>query len=1023
MRILLAAFLLGWAATAAAQPMQNPISSMGANPSAARAALGAPSVVVTDPGYGGVGDGQKGFFYASWANTGSSLSAYTLSATVSIASGSSTLTWSGNDTGASFQPEDVGKTIAVAGLTWGGGKITTTIRKYVSGQSVSTADTADTTLAAVASTQMIWPAFTTGYVGKSIWIDRAATDTGIVYPALQTYVPALTTINSVASPFAVTVAAALGSANGGANVTAQPTRIWWGTDNTAAIQTAAVAAVTSSPYGSRVFFPAGTYCAFGLAPHYPTTTGPGTSGQWEAMGMTQWIGGEGVDDCFTDAAGDPLLRHVIPQYSPPPPALAAGVFAPQHLLRLAGTPTPLTAVWGDSMCTDQIQPPQPAALSPVRAMLDAMQAQNPSKAFLTPVNRCIGGATWQWLDSLPNAFPQWYSTTTNSWESYVSSLTPPVYGATSASPDVTLLFNNGGNDSFLISDKSLNSVINKTQAWGTDAYGNPTDVILTTAAPESHVRAFAGANGGDYPYFQKAREFANGLQRSTARFRGFGLYDVATPGELALWGWSGQTSMLRHIPDHPAQAISAGTPAIIRDQARDFRADLVLTGASGSAIWGSGRALAVQLSPKRDNILQISTDANGYLTLQSNVWGGSCTATASITSGANALTVAGSTTANFTYNASSKLNFSGGEGFLGFPGTAPALSRGMQVLLGGTNYSKINGGTLRSTIADLFNSNNLLLADTPPTPIGSTAQNLTYGGCIFVPDDAAAQADIVVGGAGAGGSALTTRITGYTSAGAVSLKSAATTTLSAALQPIFIGHISQPLLSSSVQAATDTGANPVLQVSMTGDQVYVGYQRATDTMFQTVFRGRVIRYGGPFYPLIATSGGSGALTVQTKNVWVDRPVLTQATATAAMMYGNTLDGSFDTNTGGNGVNHLSAYFYAAVFQPTAKAQNFAASAPRFGAAASITPVTGFAAQVPQGVDSYQMTPAATLATGTLTLPANFPQGRRLNIASSQAVTSLTVSPNAGQSITGAPTTLAANAAVAFLYLGTTWYRQ
>jgi|GEM_PF-439810 len=74
--------------------------------------------------------------------------------------------------------------------------------------------------------------------------------------------------------------------------------------------------------------------------------------------------------------------------------------------------------------------------------------------------------------------------------------------------------------------------------------------------------------------------------------------------------------------------------------------------------------------------------------------------------------------------------------------------------------------------------------------------------------------------------------------------------------------------------------------------------------------------------------------------------------------------------------------------------------------------TGFTVAITDGPDSVYLllTPDATYATGTITLPsiANASDNQEVLVISSQAVTALTINGNGAVSVTGAPTTLAAN---------------
>lgn len=74
--------------------------------------------------------------------------------------------------------------------------------------------------------------------------------------------------------------------------------------------------------------------------------------------------------------------------------------------------------------------------------------------------------------------------------------------------------------------------------------------------------------------------------------------------------------------------------------------------------------------------------------------------------------------------------------------------------------------------------------------------------------------------------------------------------------------------------------------------------------------------------------------------------------------------------------------------------------------------SGFSVTVSPSTDGADvwllLTPLATYAAGTIVLPANAMQGQVVLVTTTQIVTALTVSGN-GNSVFGAPTTLAANA--------------
>jgi hypothetical protein len=80
------------------------------------------------------------------------------------------------------------------------------------------------------------------------------------------------------------------------------------------------------------------------------------------------------------------------------------------------------------------------------------------------------------------------------------------------------------------------------------------------------------------------------------------------------------------------------------------------------------------------------------------------------------------------------------------------------------------------------------------------------------------------------------------------------------------------------------------------------------------------------------------------------------------------------------------------------------------------PATGFTLRCRPGVDLLVLDPAGTLATGTIYLPDNPGDGDKLIVATSQAVTALTVSA-AGATVTGAPNALVAGGRVEFRFVG------
>lgn len=92
----------------------------------------------------------------------------------------------------------------------------------------------------------------------------------------------------------------------------------------------------------------------------------------------------------------------------------------------------------------------------------------------------------------------------------------------------------------------------------------------------------------------------------------------------------------------------------------------------------------------------------------------------------------------------------------------------------------------------------------------------------------------------------------------------------------------------------------------------------------------------------------------------------------------------------------------------------------------VVPTTGFSQTINDNVGALILKPAGTLATGTITMPANPLNGQEVSIMSNQQITALTVNANSGQTISGtfSATIFTANAFATWKYVttDTNWYR-
>lgn len=85
--------------------------------------------------------------------------------------------------------------------------------------------------------------------------------------------------------------------------------------------------------------------------------------------------------------------------------------------------------------------------------------------------------------------------------------------------------------------------------------------------------------------------------------------------------------------------------------------------------------------------------------------------------------------------------------------------------------------------------------------------------------------------------------------------------------------------------------------------------------------------------------------------------------------------------------------------------------------------TGFTYTFAAGTTTLIANPAATLATGTITMPAAPADGMVITIQSTQQITALTIQGNTGQSLVAGAITMRANQPESFVYRlsNTTWY--
>jgi hypothetical protein len=90
----------------------------------------------------------------------------------------------------------------------------------------------------------------------------------------------------------------------------------------------------------------------------------------------------------------------------------------------------------------------------------------------------------------------------------------------------------------------------------------------------------------------------------------------------------------------------------------------------------------------------------------------------------------------------------------------------------------------------------------------------------------------------------------------------------------------------------------------------------------------------------------------------------------------------------------------------------------------LTPLTGTSITFGTYVKRLILNPAGALAALTIVLPASPPDGWEAYIASTASISALTISPNSGQSIANAASSLSSGAAIGYQWVAgqATWYR-
>jgi hypothetical protein len=417
--------------------------------------------------------------------------------------------------------------------------------------------------------------------------------------------------------------------------------------------------------------------------------------------------------------------------------------------------------------------------------------------------------------------------------------------------------------------------------------------------------------------WQVQREIAGQLHRSYAAQHGLPFLDYEDVAQQVLWGWSQQRATLRRVPDCDPQTCTPTQPLRFRRCCRDFSLGVAIPGADAHAAWASVGALSFQIGSRPDNVAIVTMSPRGNLALQVNAWGGTAQGcTASLTGGSPVLETGGDAAFGGEWAIAAGTNVlihvRGGRWLT-------QADVGKPILLPRAGH---NGEPLRSSIVWVGElPNQLGLADSAISSVGGVAGEVRFGGMLFMPSDARCRADIRVA---VGPTVLFGKIAGYIDATHVTLSEPwSGSDLSDETATIFVGRLSVPPTETALNLANLPGADPIVSVYARGTQLFVGYRTAESReRALQAFRGNVIRFGGPFEPIV-TPSFPGPMILRATDCYVDEPVFEGQVLTDYEMWG---DGNPPTSSpwDGNGLNHLTHMQLAVVDEPLLRMQDFAA---------------------------------------------------------------------------------------------------
>lgn len=305
------------------------------------------------------------------------------------------------------------------------------------------------------------------------------------------------------------------------------------------------------------------------------------------------VNGTGVSKLLTEvsitgseAISGPYRKKVVDEFRQP--FVPVNTLNPDRDLKmLRTTTTPVVVMMGDSISTEG-----PNAITLADSMWSAIKTKmvkdNPSKS-LTFHNRGIGGQTWLHANSIPTAFPYWYTNTSNTWLSYIEALAPDV---------VFLAF--GMNDSNGFNAGALVSVVNKIKL-----FAKVPDIVFVTNPVPAQTAIYPDGTGFGFvgQTFQEGRDYAAGYARSFANTNGYGLIDINRSMVAMRDCYDVTSGVMRKIEQVSAANYTAASSA----------SDFSFRCSCDGAAWAEGKVLAIKCGLEANDFIFVKKVSGNFV--------------------------------------------------------------------------------------------------------------------------------------------------------------------------------------------------------------------------------------------------------------------------------------------------------------------------------------------------------------------------------------------------------------------------